>query len=256
MRVIAVLLMLALAGPAAASMCHQIAGYGPRVVPASMTLGEGQVGVTFLGHASFRIQSPAGVEVVTDFAGWWGPGGAPDAVTMNKAHSSHWTPSPDPAIPHVFRGWNPDGGEAMHFERLDDLLVRNVPTDIRTWDGAVEAFGNSIFVFEVADLCIAHLGHLHHKLTELHYGMLGRMDVVMAPVDGGYTMNLPAMIDVLKRLRARVVIPMHWFGQSNLERFVEGMADEFDIRRLDAREFVLSRDTLPTRPTVVTLRGG
>ncbi|NCQ36213.1 Zn-dependent hydrolase, partial [bacterium] len=77
---------------------------------------------------------------------------------------------------------------------VGDLIVRNVPTDIRSWDGGVEPLANSIFVFEAADLCIGHLGHLHHVPTEIQYGMIGRLDVVMAPVDGGYTMNLPAMI--------------------------------------------------------------
>jgi L-ascorbate metabolism protein UlaG (beta-lactamase superfamily) len=244
------------AGSAAASICHQVADMGPRIVPASLSVGEGEVGITFLGHASFRIQSPGGAEAVTDFAGWWGPGGAPDVVTMNKAHSSHWTPNPPEEIDHVLRGWNPEGGEAMHYLQVADMLVRNVPTDIRSWGGEVEAFGNSIFVFEVADLCIAHLGHLHHKPTELHYGLLGRMDIVMAPVDGGYTMNQEAMIEVMNRLRARVVIPMHWFGRSNLDRFLEGMAGSFDIRHAEARGVTLSRDALPARPTVLVLQGG
>jgi len=31
--------------------------------------------------------------------------------------------------------------------------------------GGTRYNGNSIFVFEIADLCIAHLGHLHHTLT-------------------------------------------------------------------------------------------
>ena len=44
---------------------------------------------------------------------------------------------------------------------VDDVYIRNVPTDIRN-GGAMEADGNSIFIFEVAGLCIGHLGHLHH----------------------------------------------------------------------------------------------
>jgi L-ascorbate metabolism protein UlaG (beta-lactamase superfamily) len=257
MRLTAFALTAALsAAPAAASICHQVAGLGPRIVPAAMTLGAGEVRITFLGHASFRIETPAGVSAITDYAGWWGPGGAPDVATMNKAHSSHWTPDPDPRIDHVLRGWNPEGGEAVHYLQLEDMLVRNVPTDIRDWSGGVEPFGNSIFVFEVGDLCIAHLGHLHHKPTELHYGLLGRMDVVMAPVDGGYTMNQEAMIEVLQRLRARVVIPMHWFGRSNLDRFLAGMSGTSDIREVESRSVTLSRDMMPERPTVVVLRGG
>jgi len=255
MRLAAFLAAALFAAPALASTCFQLAQSGPRVMAAALTLAPDEVGVRFLGHAAFRITSPQGVSAVTDFAGFWGPDDPPDIVTMNKAHATHWTPAPDPRIPHVLRGWNPDGGEAMHDLALGDMIVRNVPTDIRSWDGVVEPLANSIFVFEVADLCIGHLGHLHHKPTEIQYGMIGRLDVVMAPVDGGYTMNLPAMIEVLKRLRARVVIPMHWFGPANLDRFLAGMADEFAIRRVGAAEMALSAATLPDRPTVMVLDG-
>ena len=243
------------AAPALASTCFQLAQGGPRAVPAALSLAPDEVGLRFLGHAAFRITTPQGISAVTDFSGFWGPGDPPDVATMNKAHITHWTPSPDPRIRHVLRGWNPDGGEAMHDLALGDMIVRNVPTDIRSWDGVVEPLANSIFVFEVADLCIGHLGHLHHKPTEIQYGMIGRLDVVMAPVDGGYTMNLPAMISVLKRLRARVVIPMHWFGPANLERFLAGMADDFAIRRVGAAEIAVSAARLPDRPTVMVLDG-
>ena len=41
----------------------------------------------------------------------------------------------------------------------------------------MERDGNSIFIFEVAGLCIGHLGHLHHELDEGHYAEIGRLDV-------------------------------------------------------------------------------
>ncbi len=248
------------AAPAAASNCLQVAwGDVParddaRIVPASFDLGADEVGIRFVGHASFRIETAGGVVGVTDYAGWHGEGRAPDIATMNKAHSSHWTANPDPSIAHVLPGWNPEGGQADHYLEFGDLLVRNVPTDIRNWGGGVEPFGNSIFIFEAGGLCIGHLGHLHHKPTDAHYGMIGRLDVVMAPVDGGYTMNLSAMTEVLERLRARIVIPMHWFGERNLERFLAGMSEQFEIREQGAASMVVSRETLPTRPSVVVLR--
>ena len=55
-------------------------------------------------HASFIIESPGGTRIVTDYAGYSG-GILPDAVTMNRAHTSHFTDAPDPAIEHVLRGW-------------------------------------------------------------------------------------------------------------------------------------------------------
>ncbi len=102
-------------------------------------------------------------------------------------------------------------------------------------------------------LCIGHLGHLHHEPDEMQYAALGRLDVVMAPVDGGLTLDLPTMIRVLKRLRASVVIPMHWFGRGSLDVFLAGMSDEFDVRRTGDQSLVVSLRSLPDRPTVVVL---
>ena len=92
----------------------------------------------------------------------------------------------------MLRGWNPEGGPARHALVVDDVYIRNVPTDIRSCGGDVEKDGNSIFIFEVAGLCIGHLGHLHHRLEDAHYGAIGRLDIVMVPIDGGMTLSLAA----------------------------------------------------------------
>ena len=69
---------------------------------------------------------------------------------------------------------------------------RNIPTNIRMWgEGGTRLNGNSIFIFEVADLCLVHLGHLHHELTREDLGVLGEVDVLMVPVDGGVTLQGP-----------------------------------------------------------------
>ena len=38
-------------------------------------------------------------------------------------------------------------------------------------------------------MCIGHLGHLHHTLTDQQIAQIGQLDVVMVPVDGSYTMD-------------------------------------------------------------------
>ncbi|REC58967.1 Zn-dependent hydrolase [Rhodosalinus sediminis] len=215
------------------------------------------VRLRFLGHASFLIRTPGGLTAVTDYTGFIGNTDLiPDVVTMNHAHSTHWTANPDPAIPHVLRGWGEEFGAGIeHHLDLGEMLVRNVSTDIRGgFNGRDEPRGNSIFVFEVAGLCIGHLGHLHHMPTEAQFAALGRLDVVMAPVDGGYTMALDDMIAVLKRLRASVVLPMHWFSGRSLGTFRDGMADDFAIVDRNAPFIDVSLADLPERPTVVFLQ--
>jgi L-ascorbate metabolism protein UlaG (beta-lactamase superfamily) len=220
----------------------------PSVVPRS-------VRITYVAHSTFRIETEEGVVIATDFFGNAGQGGLPDAVTMNHAHSTHYTDRPDPGIANVLRGWNPAGDDpAEHLLTLGDVTIRNVTTDIRGW-GAPEKDGNSIFIFEVADLCIGHLGHLHHVLDAAQYARVGRLDIVMAPVDGTYTLDLPRMVEVLKTLKAQLVLPMHAFGPYSLQQFLLGMRDEFAVGLSDSPTIEVSFDTLPAEPTVLVLPG-
>jgi hypothetical protein len=212
------------------------------------------VRLSYVDHAMFLLETPGGLTAVTDYTGFLGATDlVPDVATMNRAHSSHWTSSPDPRIPHLLPGWNPEGGPAAHNLDLDEMLVRSVSTDIRSAYSELGRDGNAIFVFEVAGLCIGHLGHLHHEPTDAQFAALGRLDVVMAPVDGGMTLALPTMIRVLQRLRSSVVIPMHWFGQYNLDQFLIGMSDDFAIERPGRSWMEVSLRTLPSRPTVYVL---
>ena len=215
---------------------------------------EGTVRLRYITHASFLLQTNGGLSAVTDFTGFVGNVDfLPDIVTMNHAHSTHYTAFPDPAIPHVLPGWGPFGEGIDHHLDLGEMLIRNISTDIRSGTG-VEPRGNSIFVFEVAGLCIGHLGHLHHEPTAEQYAAIGRLDVVMAAVDGGVTLDLPTMLKVMRRFKARIVIPMHWFADGSLGRFLTGMEAEFDVVDTGGNALIISPERLPARPTVMVLR--
>lgn len=259
-------LMLSVATPAEAqqgrrlSHCIAIADAAPGIEylhRAAWTdpAPDGAVLIRYIGHSMFLIRTEDDLSIVTDYNGYLGPTAfRPDVVTMNRAHSSHWTDSVE-GIGHVLRGWSEDqfGVGADHHIELGEVLIRNVTTDIRSW-GTVEENGNSIFVFETANLCIAHLGHLHQEPSDAQYAALGRVDVLMVPVDGSYTMDLAAMMRVVERLRSSVVIPMHWFGPGRLDSFIAGMSQHFLIDRREGSEIVLSLNNLPQRPTVVVLQ--
>lgn len=217
-------------------------------------VSEDEVRISYVSHASFLIQTPGGLNAVTDFTGFIGMVEmVPDVVTMNHAHGTHWTAEPDPRIPHVLPGWGDFGEGISHHLDLGEMLVRNVSTDIRSQWGGEEPQGNSIFVFEVAGLCIGHLGHLHHVPNDEQFAALGRLDVVMAPVDGGMTLPLADMVTVLKRLKSSVVIPMHWFSGMALERFLVDISDEFAVERAGVNFLEVGLRSLPGRPTVIVL---
>lgn len=215
------------------------------------TLADDEVRLHFVGHSTYVIETAEGITAATDFTGFVGPDVVPDLVTMNNAHASHFTEALDPRIDHVLKGWG-SSEPAYHRLELGEMLVRNVTTDLRGEFGAIKD-GNSIFIFEVAGLCIGHLGHLHHEPSDQQYALIGRLDVVMVPVDGGRTLDTASMIRVMKRVHAQLVLPMHWFGSTTLESFLVGMSDEFEIDvRVESSTTTSLRD-LPRKPTVRVL---
>ncbi|MFE3835561.1 MBL fold metallo-hydrolase [Pseudogemmobacter sonorensis] len=241
-----------------ASHCIALARNAPPPLlrHAAFTLpGEDRVLLRYLNHASFAVVAEDGTVAVTDYTGHIGAADvAPDLVTMNNSHSTHWTAHPDPRIHHVLRGW-PEPGQPNVDHRVDlgMMLVRNVPTDARGWGGEVRRDGNSIFIFEVAGLCIGHLGHLHQLPSAEQFAAIGRLDILMVPVDGSVTLGLEDMVAVVRRLRSKVVIPMHWFSRGSLEWFMQEMATDFDVVETGLNEMAFSIGTLPARPTVLVL---
>ena len=247
------------------SQCQAIAGRLPdaifaRYEPAGgpllqrAAISDQPVSITYLGHSTFHIVTPEGVTIATDYNGWYKPAAPPMVATMNHAHTTHYTLTPEPEIKHVLHGWSDTPGEPIKHELMvGDTFIRNVTTDINRW-GRHEKDGNSIFIFEVQGLCIGHLGHLHHELDEGHYAEIGRLDVLMVPVDGGLTMGKESMSTVVKRLRSSVILPMHRRGPV-IDDFLAMFGPEYEqVVSADATIDVSLR-ALPKKPTIYVLRG-
>jgi L-ascorbate metabolism protein UlaG (beta-lactamase superfamily) len=235
-----------------------ISGDRPRAIPAAFRLAalkDGEVRIGYVGHSTFLIESPRLVRIATDYNDYVRPQVLPDIVTMNRAHSTHYTDRPEAGIKHVLRGWREDGKPTDHDLQFQDVRVRSVATNIRDWGGGTQRHGNSIFIFEVANLCIAHLGHLHHTLTQQQLNEIGRVDVVLVPVDGSYTLDLDGMIEVLTALKAPLMIPMHYFSSYTLDRFISRVRQTWEVELAEVPSVVLSKHTLPTKPKLLVLPG-
>jgi len=235
-----------------------VAADRPKIVPADfkVALASDQVRITYVGHSTFLIESPKLVRIATDYNDYVRPSVLPTIATMNHAHSTHYTDNPDPAIKYVLRGWGPSPETpARHDITVGDVRVRNVPTNIRDWSGGTERHGNSIFIFEMANMCIAHLGHLHHTLNQQQLNEIGKIDVVMVPVDGGVTLDLDGMMEVLGALKAPLMIPMHFFSTYTLNRFLGAVGQKYQIEMGETPSILVSKTTLPKDPKVLVLPG-
>jgi L-ascorbate metabolism protein UlaG (beta-lactamase superfamily) len=237
-----------------------IAGTVPRLIPAVFrptALAPQEVRITYIGHSTFLLESPQLVRIATDYNDYVKPPVVPDIVTMNHAHTTHYTDFPDPTIKYVLRGWGPSPEQpARHDLQVKDVHIRNVPTNIRNWGGGTERHGNSIFIFEMGSLCVAHLGHLHHTLTQQQLNEIGKIDVVLVPVDGGMTLDLDGMMEVLDSLKPRLMIPMHFFSTFTLERFLSRAKEKnYAVEANETPSIVVSKASLPPTPKVLVLPG-
>lgn len=241
----------------AADICRPVASTTPPVVRVQQQpLAADEARLVFIGHSTFVLGSARGVTIETDYNDYVRSGMTPTVATMNRAHSTHYSHAPDPGIRHVLPGWNPSGeGPIRHDLQVDDVSIRNVTTNIRDWGGGTRADGNSIFLFQVGQLCFAHLGHLHHTLQREHLAEIGRVDVLLVPVDGSFTLDLEGLKEVLGILGASVMVPMHFFSPSTLDRFLDRVRGTFPIREHDGPAIVFTKATLPREPTVIVMPG-
>lgn len=77
-----------------------VANHAPRVIPAAFSLRRLRAirsasPISAIG--TFLIESPRIVRIATDYNDYVRPPMLPDVVTMNYAHSTHYTDHPDPS---------------------------------------------------------------------------------------------------------------------------------------------------------------
>src|SRR6516164_5066658 len=101
-----VLISLLLMSPAQAA-CNGPVAQRSGPVRLAAAVPDGVVAITFLGHASFLIESPAGVRIVTDYNDAIRAPVTPDIVTMNNAHPTHYSDAVEPGVKYILRGWDP-----------------------------------------------------------------------------------------------------------------------------------------------------
>jgi len=77
----------------------------------------------------------------------------------------------------------------------------------------------------------------------------------MAPVDGSYTLDLDGMMEVLTALTAPLIIPMHYYGEYILDRFLDRARKLWGVETAEIPSVVVSKAMLPVAPKVLVLPG-
>jgi L-ascorbate metabolism protein UlaG (beta-lactamase superfamily) len=77
----------------------------------------------------------------------------------------------------------------------------------------------------------------------------------MVPVDGAFTLNQDDMVAVLQQLKPKIALPMHFFGEPTLARFLARAGEHYRVRRLVEPQIRISRADLPNDPELLVMPG-
>lgn len=170
--------------------------------------------IKYLGHACFLITSPQDVKILMDpydsKLGYEMPDVSPDIVTISHEHKDHNNAAMAKTKPVILRGLKDNGKDWERINyKMKDVEIVSIPSYHDANKGA-DRGKNTIFKILVGGINFVHLGDLGHLLETFHLRMLGRIDILLAPVGGYYTIGAQEVDQILSSFRPKITIPMHY----------------------------------------------
>ncbi len=206
--------------------------------------------INWLGHSCFRIRGNQ-TTVITDP---YSPGlgyslGKPNAriVTVSHQHPGHSYVQGISGEPRLVTG----PGEY----EIGSVLIIGIAT-FHDGEKGSNRGKNTVYLMEVGEISVCHLGDLGHMLTAEQMEELGNVDILLIPVGGVSTINAPIAAEIVRQLEPKVVIPMHYQTEvlnrelEPVERFLK----EIGVEQVTPQpKLSLTRSSLPASTQVFLL---
>ncbi len=210
--------------------------------------------IKWLGHASFMITLDAGTKIITDP---YVVGGnikygeikeSADIVLISHEHGDHNNAA-------AVRG-NPEVVKGTVSKEVKKIKFKGTPTYHDMSSGSQRG-NNTIFCFEVDGIRVCHLGDLGHQLDNKQVTELGKIDILLIPVGGFYTIDAKVATEVCSKLAPKVIMPMHYRNDkcsqptAGVDEFLQGKAG---VSRPDASEAGFKQGELPATTQIIVLK--
>ena len=226
-----------------------------------------KVTLRWYGQSFFQLEDSTGQRIVFDphaIPTFGTPRVKADFVLISHLHDDHNQPEildPPPKENDIYRGVvapKPNRQEWKSWnEKRGPIRFRTLATYHDATMG-MQRGKNAVWVVEADGLVFCHLGDLGHELTPEQVKAIGKVDVLMVPVGGIYTINGETAKKVVNQLKPRLyVLPMHYGvpGYDDVlgpDEFLDGQKN---VKKLpETNELVIPADIkTPDAPTVVML---
>lgn len=194
--------------------------------------------ITWHGHACFAIQG-RDVTVLTDpvpsTSGYDIGNPAVDIVTVSHGHKGH------SALENVQDGFRLINGPGEY--EIQEVFINGIQTFHDAERGARHG-KNTVYVIEIEELVICHLGDIGHVLTDQQVELISSVDVLLVPVGGGPTISPAQAAEVIGQIDPGIVIPMQYqtdkgdFEREPVDGFIREMAsaEHETLERLRVRK--------------------
>lgn len=172
--------------------------------------------LTWLGHGCFRLRGRSAVAITDPYPPSLGPRLSrleADLVTVSHEHENH------SYVQAVKEGARIVAGPGEY--EVSGITVLGFPT-FHDANGGADRGRNTVYVIEVDDVRICHLGDLGHPFDEDILDQIGTIDVLLAPVGGGTSLDADGAAKVVRQIEPRIVVPMH-YAIPGLKKSLEGV---------------------------------
>jgi len=215
----------------------------------------------WFGHAFFLVTSTEGVRVAMDPFGDIGysvPEVAANVVTVSHEHGDHSVAERLAGPTAILRGLKPGGVDwnPISYD-MKDMRITALPVYHDDVEGRKLGL-NTIFIVETGGLRLAHLSDIGHTLSEATLDAMGRIDILLVPVGGRFSIDGRQAREIMASLRPRITVPIHYktvvtadWPIEDESSFLVGLEN---VKRPDALAVSITPETLPARPEVWIMR--
>ncbi|MHA1129632.1 MAG: MBL fold metallo-hydrolase [Candidatus Helarchaeota archaeon] len=218
--------------------------------------------IRWCGQSCFEIKGND-VTIGTDpfpgsMIGFSTPDISADIILSSHSHPDHWSRK-------VTKKWSKEDTTILKWKSenhgtIKGVQIKGVATNHDDQGGLVRG-ANTIYVFVVDGISICHCGDLGHVLSEKQVKAIGKVDILMVPTGGVFTIGPKKAKKVIEQLSPKIVLPMHYYrkGMSLMFRVLSPVKKflriiDKPVRELDSSTVEVSKESLPSSTEVLVLK--